>query len=182
VSGPNPYYPTVDYTGSSNPQCGLARVQPAIGTVMHTTSGTNSRAILQGLEPGAGGLVSVHTLIERTGQRDILYTPDKVCFHTGQTWYPGPITGRCDPANEVFLGIELECLDNQAPTYQQIDSAAEQIALWALQLGWRWPYNLFGHNALAIPLGRREDPVRFNWGSFAGRLYYWSRLYAVGGV
>jgi N-acetyl-anhydromuramyl-L-alanine amidase AmpD len=179
IARPATTYTEVDCTSGSNLGNSLARVQPTIGTCLHTTSGTNSRAILQGL---AGSTVSVHTLIERTGTRNILYTPDRVTYHVGASIWNVHNFRACDYANEILLGIELECLDAQEPTWQQLDSAAEQVVLWAAQLGWRWPYTIFGHYGIAVPLGRRSDPYRLNWGSFMGFLYARSKQHAIGGL
>lgn len=176
------YYAESDYTGSSNTSCSMARVQPAIGTIVHSTGGTNSRAVLQGLGGNIGDCVSAHALINKDGTRDILYASDRVCFHAGATWWPGIRRRNVDTANEVFLGVELEQLSDEAATYQQIDSLAELIVFWALDNGWRFPYLIYGHSALAAPLGRKSDPYRFDCGMFFGRLLFHSRLWAIAGL
>jgi hypothetical protein len=67
--------------------------------------------------------------------------------------------------------VELECLDAQLPTWQQYDSLAELMIFWAGLYNWRWPLVYYGHYAVARPVGRRSDPVNFDWGTLAGRLY-----------
>jgi hypothetical protein len=67
-------------------------------------------------------------------------------------------------------------LDEQSPTFEQLDSLAELIVERAGHYGWRWPFIILGHYAVARPHGRRSDPVNFDWGWFAGRLYV--RAYA----
>jgi hypothetical protein len=91
-------------------------------------------------------------------------------------WYRG------DAASEILVGWELECLDTQAPTWQQIDSLAEGIVALTPAYGWRWPFVLFGHGGEAIPVGRRSDPRHLDWGALMGRLYVRSLAAGVPGM
>lgn len=165
-----------------NSQFSSTRLLPALGAVMHTTGGTNSIGVLSSLGTVGPSSKSANVLIDRDGTRHVIVSAGRCAWHTGVTWWPGARPGRMDPANEVFLGVELECLDDQRPTWQQYDSAAEYLVENAVQLGWRWPYVLYGHYALATPLGRREDPVRFDWGAFIGFLYAASKQSNIGGL
>lgn len=80
------------------------------------------------------------------------------------------------------MGVELESLDTTHCTYQQHDSLAELIVLRGIDYGWQWPYYVLGHYEIAVPVGRRSDPLGFDWGDFMGRLYWWSRQYQVPGL
>lgn len=84
--------------------------------------------------------------------------------------------------SELLVGIELECLDSQLPTYAQYDSLADLIIYLAGLYDWRWPFILYGHYAVARPLGRRSDPVNFDWGELMGRLYLRAKLAGVAGL
>jgi hypothetical protein len=84
--------------------------------------------------------------------------------------------------SELLLGYELECLWAEQPSYEQIDSLAEQVVLDAAQYAWRWPFILFGHYGVAIPAGRRSDPWLFDWGGFMGRLYVRAHAAGIGGL
>jgi hypothetical protein len=65
----------------------------------------------------------------------------------------------------------LEYRAGESPTWQQYDSLAEQIVVWAERWSWRWPYVQYGHYGIASPIGRKSDPYLFDWGSYMGRLY-----------
>lgn len=171
-----------DLSGSTNPAVYDTRLSSPIGTLMHTTSGINSGAVLQGLPVAQGDLRSAHVLIQRSGARQIIVRSDHCAYHSGRTWFPAINGNRMDGANEVLLGIELECLDTQAPTVYQYDSAAEYITDEATLWAWRWPFVLYGHYGLAIPVGRRSDPIRFDWGAFMGFLYTHSVSKHLGGI
>lgn len=69
------------------------------------------------------------------------------------------------------MGIELEQLDTESPTFGMYDSLGELIVELGEQWAWRWPYIILGHYAVARPLGRRSDPTNFDWGWLLGRLY-----------
>lgn len=73
--------------------------------------------------------------------------------------------------SQVLLGIELENLDAQTPTYKQIDSLAELVISNSSLHNWRWPLVYYGHYSVARPVGRKADPCNFPWGDFAGRVY-----------
>lgn len=84
--------------------------------------------------------------------------------------------------SQKLLGIELECLDTQQTTFEQYDSLAELIVERANHYGWRWPFIILGHYAVARPLGRRSDPVNYDWGWLMGRLYVRARLANIPGM
>lgn len=80
------------------------------------------------------------------------------------------------------MGVELECTQDQAPTFEQYDSLADLIVLYGLIWAWRWPYIIYGHYSVARPIGRRSDPVNFDWGTLMGRLYVRSMAAKVPGL
>lgn len=76
----------------------------------------------------------------------------------------------------MYIGVELENLDNQVCTWMQLDSLAELIVLdLAPAHKWAFPFNIIGHYEVATPLGRRSDPLGFNWGWLMGYLYTYSK-------
>ena len=87
-----------------------------------------------------------------------------------------------DEISANLYGIELECTDNQNCTYEQHDSLSELIVQIGIDKGWRWPYYLVGHYEIAIPIGRRSDPLGIDWGSLMGRLYIRASEAGVGGL
>lgn len=141
------------------------------GCLIHTTGGVDSREWLKGGSCAAGTPAGSDALIQRDGHQYILTTASQYAYHAGRSWLylEGNLAG--DEVSEALVGIELECLDDQAPTYEQYDSLADLIVQYGLIWNWRWPYIIYGHYAVARPIGRRSDPVNFDWGSFMGRLY-----------
>lgn len=73
--------------------------------------------------------------------------------------------------SEQLLGVELECHPDLRVTWQQYDSLANLVVSEGAYWGWRWPYCILGHYAVARPRGRRSDPTDFEWGTLMGRLY-----------
>jgi len=84
--------------------------------------------------------------------------------------------------NQLLMGVELECAENERCTLLQLDSLAETIVLEGYRYMWRWPYYIVGHYELARPLGRRSDPHGFDWGDFMGLLYARARDAQVPGL
>lgn len=82
----------------------------------------------------------------------------------------------------MLFGIELECAWSEQPTFEQIDSCAEEIVFRARQYQWRWPFVIEGHYGVALPQGRRSDPWLLDWGSFMGRLFVRSQAGLIPGL
>lgn len=176
-------YPYIDISGRASPLVsGIRRASP-IGALIHSTDGTNSEAWLTGGSAATGKPASANYLIGRNGERSKICKDGRYPYHAGQS--------RCiiggkwvydNKVSELLLGYELECLWAESPTYEQIDSLAEQIVANALQYGWRWPFVMFGHYGVAVPAGRRSDSWLFDWGSLMGRLYVRAAAAGIGGL
>lgn len=172
MTGPQliPYVRT-DITASTSPSVYGTRTIRAAGCLIHSSSGTDSRSWLQGASTVAGQPVSADALIDRQGAQWLIVPPGHYAYHAGASavyidrWY------RNSEVNQVLVGIELECLDTEPPTWPQYDSLADLILYYALHHGWRWPFFIFAHSGVALPHGRRSDPVYFDWGDLFGRLY-----------
>ncbi len=148
-----------------------SRVNPAAGCLIHTTSGSNSLEWLQGGSCRASRPAGADYLVERQGTRYKLTPNNRYAYHAGISRWTNDRTYRNNAVSEQLVGIELECLDTQQPTFEQIDSLAELIVAISPHWGWRWPFIILGHYAVALPLGRRSDPIAMDWGWLAGRLY-----------
>jgi N-acetyl-anhydromuramyl-L-alanine amidase AmpD len=159
-----------DTAGTSADVCGVRHYSPR-GSCIHTTSGTSSQEWLQGGSARAGSPASATALIDRDGTQHTLVDELHYAYHAGVSLLQldRPYAGV--EINQILLGFELECLDNQNPTFQQYDSLADLICYYAARYGWRWPFLIYGHYGIARPLGRRSDPVNFDWGELMGRLY-----------
>lgn len=147
------------------------RTLGARGTLIHTTSGANSLEWLQTGSAITGTPASADILIDRRGTRFDITPHGRYAYHAGKSSFTLDREYRGDEVSQILRGIELECLDSQSPTPEQIDSLAEQMVEDAITNLWRWPLLYTGHYAVARPLGRRSDPVNFPWGDLAGRIY-----------
>lgn len=150
--------------------CGNRTLSPR-GALIHSTSGTNSLKWLQGGSAKAGAPASADYLIRRDGYRYGLTPIGKYAYHAGQSRYTLDRAYINNEVSQVLIGVELEALDQESPTFSQVDSLAELIVQMAPHYGWRWPFIILGHYAVARPLGRRSDPVNFDWGWLMGRIY-----------
>lgn len=153
------------------------------GTLIHTTSGTNSLSWLTTGAANAGSPASADYLIDRDGTRHRLGRPGRFPYHAGKSsWqYQGHIYVG-DQVSARLYGVELENLDTEYCTFQQHDSLAELIVELGIDNGWRWPYYVLGHYEVARPLARRSDPQGFLWGDFMGRLYARARDAKIPGL
>jgi N-acetyl-anhydromuramyl-L-alanine amidase AmpD len=182
-------YKQVDDSKRADWRVSYPRTWPAIGVLVHTTSGKDSLAYLLGGSVADGRFASCDCLISRDGGRHTITPPGRVPYHAGASCFT-PISyigdNNClykdDEVSQVLIGIELECLESERPTYAQYDSLAEYIVRRGVDFRWRWPYTIYGHYAVARPPGRRADPVAFDWGALMGRLYVYARQAKIGGL
>jgi N-acetyl-anhydromuramyl-L-alanine amidase AmpD len=161
--------------------CGARTLAPR-GTCIHTTSGANSKEWLQGGSAASGTPASADCLIDRSGRRFWLSPSGRYAYHAGRSLYTLDREYRNNEVSQILIGVELECLDTQAPTFEQLDSLAELLVAGATTQGWRWPFIILGHYAVARPLGRRSDPVNMDWGWLMGRLYVRALSAGVAGM
>lgn len=144
----------------------------AIGTMLHTTGGTNSSGYLKGKGQEVGNPVSAHALIARNGHIELIVPFVYKAFHAGVSrWrYKGQLL---EDLNNYFFGIEVEAEHNPL----QLCTEAQYISAAALHtyLSEKWKYPIthaIGHYQGAVPLGRKSDPLGFAWGAF------WQYVYA----
>ncbi len=175
-------YVRTDYSANCALSVSHPRSSNPAGCLIHTTSGTDSLSWLAGGSADAGTPAGADALIRRNGDQFILTKPDRFAYHAGNSYVYLNGDNFGDEVSELLIGIELECLVDQAPTYEQYDSLGELVVLYSHLWGWRWPFIIYGHYAVARPLGRRSDPVNFDWGSFMGRLYVHSVAGKVPGL
>lgn len=175
-------YPVIDISRTTlRDAIGTRRTNP-VGTCVHHTGGTDSRAILTGHHGAGEEPVSSDCLITKNGTRYELVPEGYYAYGVGLVAPTLKQQTADSNENEVLLSAELEYKVLEFPTYQQYDSLAEQVTIWALRWGWRWPYVLYGHYGIAYPPGRKYDPYLFDWGAFMGRLLVWSQQANIGGL
>jgi N-acetyl-anhydromuramyl-L-alanine amidase AmpD len=182
-------YQEYDVSNEVDPRLVFVRGSTPIGTLMHTTSGANSLRYLLGGVLAEGRIACADVLIARDGRRWQIAPRGMAAYHAGQSCLtPVAYTGNktClysgNEVSRLLIGIEVECLDSERPTYNQYDSAAEYIVRSAIDYGWRWPYIIYGHYGVARPVTRRADPVSYDWGALMGRLYVYSMNNNIGGL
>jgi len=165
-------YNTDDVSGGTDSHNYFDRGVNPIGALVHTTAGTSSLQWLQSGSAASGSPASADYLIERTGQRFALMPKGKAAYHAGKS--RATIQGReyrGDALSAILIGIEVEQLEPQVWTYEQLDSFAELLTQLSVVYSWRWPYTILGHYEVALPEGRRSDPQGLDWGQLMGRLY-----------
>lgn len=176
------HYSVADVSGATaRDATGPRRFNP-VGTCIHHTDGVDSLARLTGHRNPGEEPVSCDILITKSGGRYICTPNGRYAYGVGVVDSAiQQISVRAN-ANELLLSAELEYRLHEAPTWQQYDSLAEQITIWALRWSWRWPYVIYGHYGIASPPGRKIDPYLFDWGTLMGRLLVWSESANIGGL
>lgn len=160
-----------DVSDSTDVCTSNSRANPPAGCLIHTTSGVDSQQWLTGGSCAQGSPAGADYLIKRSGERLQLQPHNRYAYHAGRSQFTLDRVYRNNEVSEKLIGIELECLDTQEIPFEQYDSLAELIVAIAPLWGWRWPFIILGHYAVARPQGRRSDPVNFDWGWLMGRLY-----------
>lgn len=173
----------IDISGTTSTGVNGDRRLSAIGTCVHTTSGVDSRNWLTGGSKQSGNPASADYLIARSGITYKITPEGRYAYHAGASRldYAGHIFSG-NEVSQLLIGVELECLDNQLVTFEQIDALASLIVHLSVSFAWRWPYYIVGHYEVARPVGRRSDPQGLDWGALMGRLYVRSVDAHVGGL
>jgi N-acetyl-anhydromuramyl-L-alanine amidase AmpD len=131
----------------------------------------------------AGNPASADYLIERTGHAYKITPEGRYAYHAGQSRFKyAGYTYTGNQVSQLLVGVELEALDEQGVTAEQVDALAALIVHLSLSYSWRWPYIVLGHYEVARPVGRRSDPQGLDWGALMGRLYVRSLQAGIGGL
>jgi hypothetical protein len=86
------------------------------------------------------------------------------CFHAGESSLISNVNNGLN-INRAFAGIEHECDDAHGGTVADIQyqACAQIIRLEAARYNLS-PIEVYTHANIALPFGRRSDPVRYNLG------------------
>lgn len=152
------------------------------GTLVHSTSGIDSEEWLTTGSAQAGSGASADALIRRDGEQILLCPDGWYPYHAGKSVVRLDRLYKDNAVSEILIGIELEQLPTEDPTFSQVDSLADLMLYYAGRWGWRWPLWYTGHYSVARPMGRRSDPMSFPWGDLAGRLYERAMLIQLPGL
>lgn len=137
---------------------------------MHTSEGTDSLAWLQGQSAVEGDPASANYLVTRQGDVLSLLAVGWYAYHSGRARWQLDQDAN-GTLNAYYVGIELENhsgLGQKVTTEQYIASAALARKLIAQNL--IAPWKVIGHNQVAIPNGRKSDPLAFDWGIWCREL------------
>lgn len=135
--------------------------------VMHSTGGSKKGDLytLRGLD--TKHLVSVHDYITRAGEWYSLVDDNDMAYHCGVSRWQGETD-----CNRFSLGQELEHSNTMSMTYTsaQLETSLH-VCRWKVQRH-NIPRSRFvRHAQIALPPGRRSDPVNFPWNEFVEQVY-----------
>jgi len=158
-------YPQIDHTHEvSDAVNGLLTI-PRLGALIHTTEGANSLPWLLGRSADNGAPASADYLIDRNGTRHEITPWHRYAYHAGVSrMFHGDKLYTGDKVSQALVGIELERAGDQDITREQYFSLAELLLRLRMLNSWPLDFPLYGHYAVARPLGRRSDPVNFDFG------------------
>lgn len=161
-----------DVSMSTAPNVIGRRVLPRRGIVLHETIGTNSLSYLQGGSVADGRRVSCDYLIGRKGNIWQITPPGYYGFHSGIARHGG-YQEKDHSINQGYVGIEFEnkpALGQEITTEQYIAGA---FLIRRLCSAWPIPLTaIVGHSAVALPVGRKTDPITLNWVMLTNELIY----------
>ena len=140
-----------------------------VGFVLHTSSGVDSLGWLQGGSANSGRPASSDYLIARSGTIYKLIPSGHYAYHSGNSSVHGS-TDNGSYINQAYIGIEHENDDEHGQNVTDYQyQACAQIIRREAQINGMSPIQLFTHANIALPFGRRSDPVRYD----IGRLFYY---------
>jgi N-acetylmuramoyl-L-alanine amidase len=128
--------------------------------IVHSTGGTATSSIDWFKNPKAQA--SAHYLIDKKGNLYIFAEDNFITWHAGKSKW-----GADEGLNSISIGIELENLNNGIDSYSknQIQIALKLCIDLAKKYGIS-RNNILRHLDVAIPPGRKSDPVNFPWDAF----------------
>lgn len=164
-------YKYADLSGRTHFSNYGVRANRAIGVGVHTTAGSNSIPYLQADKRATGNIAGADYHIDREGNQSRLTPQGHFAYHFGKARW-NYLSNDNDLLSKMYVGVELESLNDQMCTWIQLDSLAHLIVTrLRVEHIWAFPFDIVGHYEVAVPLGRRSDPLGFNWGHFMGFLY-----------
>jgi len=134
-------------------------VEPEL-IVLHSTCGAYEGALRWLCSPRS--LVSAHFLVARDGQRAAQIVPtERAAWHAGVSCYD-----HREHVNNWSVGIEMEHMDGEDDWPEEqlravADICAQLIAVYGIA-----PDAIVSHAEVAVPAGRKVDPVDFPWEQF----------------
>ena len=103
--------------------------------------------------------VAAHYIILRDGEVIQIVADEDVARHTGESAMPN--NSDSGKVNAFSLGIELASAKDTAPTDAQYD-ALSRLIIQKITDGVPIRH-IVGHDEIALPKGRKDDPWNFDW-------------------
>lgn len=133
------------------------------GIVLHETIGTYSLSWLQGVSALRGRPASSDFLINRPGDIYQLTRPGWYAYHTGTARWQ-LIQDPDYTINQSFIGIEFENNPQRGQKLTDLQYIAGAALIRALVASHELHVsNIVGHYQVALPRGRKSDPLTLDW-------------------
>lgn len=107
--------------------------------------------------------VSYHAIVERDGLIEMLVPPDKRAWHAGVSELDG-----VEEVNDFSLGLAFANRNDGVEPYTaaQLQAARELVSTWRAAFPHITPDRIVTHAAVALPPGRKTDPLGFDVPTF----------------
>jgi AmpD protein len=106
---------------------------------------------------------SYHAIVQRSGLLVLLVMPDRRAWHAGVSILEGVAN-----VNDYSLGLAFANRNDgrEAYTPAQLETAARLVRTWLDSFPAIAPARIVSHASVALPPGRRVDPLGFDHSSF----------------
>lgn len=135
--------------------------------IMHATGGKKTGDLYTLSGRDRRRLVSVHYYVTKAGEIFQLVQDANIAWHAGVSFWQGD-----EDLNRYSIGVELENFNDGRDPYPdaQIDAALwlvrSKVAQYAIPQS-----RLVRHAQIALPIGRKNDPLGFPWDTFVQQVY-----------
>lgn len=152
------------------------RTMGRAGIVLHSTEGSDSLGWLQGQSAIAGKSASSDYLVDREGNIYQITPLLHYAYHVGVGSWRG-INNLMGRLNQMLVGIEMESRTSDHPRYTDVQLVSTAGLVRRLMLYHRLDVlGMVRHGDIALPPGRRSDPVAFPASTFTQELFFPSPL------
>jgi len=163
----------VDVSASTHlDSAGGIRSVSRAGICLHSTGGVDSRSWLQRVENDPAKRSSADYLISTEGLIQQITPIGRYAYHAGKArWRAWSNVDQM--VNMLLVGVEVECLDTLDSRWTDPQYIAVGALLRALVSRHRLPVNnLVTHAEIAVPPGRKTDPLVLSWPVLTRELLY----------
>lgn len=161
--------PIIDRTAQTDPRVYGDRPEGAAsikGILLHHTGSANEQGDYSWLSQYHANPVSIHKLLQRDGTAIQIVKNEKRAYHAGRSNWP--LLGDC---GDTMIGYEI-CNrgDGEAFSASQYEMVARMVAYDTAR--YHIPsYNVTMHRLVALPYGRKNDPLGFDLARMWARVH-----------